>query len=208
VPAVAAREPATSPRRSERGEERRAAILEATVKLLASKGLGAVTHRAVAREAHVPLAATTYYFDSKDELLAEALQVLAEAEVSRLSQVMGEIGDRIASEPRAAVTILAEALLPDGPKAEQRWLAQFEIYLEAARNPALRPAIEHWRASFETLAESTLRAAGSPEPEKRAPLLVAGVNGILLDRIRSIGPDPEGTMLTRFSELFELLISS
>jgi TetR/AcrR family transcriptional regulator, regulator of biofilm formation and stress response len=206
--AVATRQGPAGPRRSERGEERRAAILEATVRLLATRGLGAVTHRAVAREARVPLAATTYYFDSKDELLAEALQVLAEAEVSRLSEVMGEIGGRIASEPRKAVTVLAEALLPDGARAEQRWLAQFEIYLEAARNPALRPAIEHWRASFETLAESTLRAAGAPEPRKRAPLLVAGVNGILLDRIRGIGRDPERTMLTRFRELFELLIRS
>jgi DNA-binding transcriptional regulator YbjK len=198
----------TPPRRSERGEERRSAILGATVRLLATKGLGAITHRAVAAEAKVPLAATTYYFESKNELLAEALQVLAEAEVSRLSERMRELSGRIGSEPMEAVKVLAEALLPDGVEAERRWLAQFEIYLEAARNPALRPAIEHWRASFEALAESTLSAAGAPDPSRRAPLLVAGVNGILLDRIRGIGTDPEATMLTRFRELFELLIRS
>jgi DNA-binding transcriptional regulator YbjK len=206
VVAVAAREPAT--RRSERGEERRGAILQATVRLLATKGLGAVTHRAVAREARVPLAATTYYFDSKDELLAEALQVLAEAEVSRLSERINETTEQIRSNPLAAVTILAEALLPEGVEAERAWLAQFEIYLEAARNPALRPVVEHWRTAFEALAESSLRAAGAPEPGRRAPLLIAGINGILLDRLRSIGPDPQETMLTRLGELFELLLRS
>ena len=202
---MATRQGEAGTRRSERGEERRAAILEATVRLLATRGLGAVTHRAVAREAKVPLAATTYYFDSKDELLAEALQVVAAAEVARLSERMDEITERIQAKPMEAAPILADALFANPAEAEHVWLAQFEIYLEAARNPALRPAIEHWRAAFVELAESALDALGAPDPGKRAPLLVAGINGILLDRLRSIGSDPDATMLAHFGELFELL---
>jgi len=56
-----------------RGERRRRAILDATLALVGREGTAAVTHRAVAAEAGVPLAATTYYFDSKEELIRDAL---------------------------------------------------------------------------------------------------------------------------------------
>jgi len=54
----------TAPRPAPHGPARRRSILEATVRLLVRGGLAGVTHRAVAREADVPLAATTYYFRS------------------------------------------------------------------------------------------------------------------------------------------------
>ena len=45
-----------------RSRARREALLRAAVALLAEGGVRAVTHRAVADRAGVPLAATTYYF--------------------------------------------------------------------------------------------------------------------------------------------------
>jgi DNA-binding transcriptional regulator YbjK len=190
--------------RSRQRAERRAAIIDAAVQIIATRGLGAVTHRAVAREAKVPLAATTYYFASKEEILREALESLAEAEVERLGKLAEELGALGSRE--AAGAALAKALMPDPEQAPRAWLAQFEIYLESARNPALRPAVEARRQAFVRLAESALRAAGAPEPEKRAELGVAGLNGILFDRVREIGDDPQATMLARLAELFELLL--
>lgn len=190
--------------RSRQRAERRAAIIDAAVQIIATRGIGAVTHRAVAREAKVPLAATTYYFASKEEILREALESLSDAEVARLGKLAEEIGELGSRE--AAGVALAKALMPDPVAAERTWLAQFEIYLEAARNPALRPAVEQRRDAFVHLAETALRAAGAPEPEKRAQLGVAGLNGILFDRIRGIGDDPQQTMLDRLAELFDLLL--
>ncbi|WP_414819992.1 TetR/AcrR family transcriptional regulator, partial [Shewanella colwelliana] len=43
------------------GEARRIAILEATLRLIVKEGIRGVRHRAVASEADVPLASTTYY---------------------------------------------------------------------------------------------------------------------------------------------------
>lgn len=203
---MSAAEPAAAPggMRSRQRAERRAAIIDAAVQIIATRGLGAVTHRAVAREAKVPLAATTYYFASKEEILREALESLAEAEVERLGKLAEELGALGSRE--AAGAALAKALMPDPEQAPRAWLAQFEIYLESARNPALRPAVEARRQAFVRLAESALRAAGAPEPEKRAELGVAGLNGILFDRVREIGDDPQATMLARLAELFELLL--
>jgi DNA-binding transcriptional regulator YbjK len=63
----------TGPTRSS-GVERRQLILDATLRLIAREGIRAVRHRAVASEADVPLAATTYYFKSIEDLLAESFR--------------------------------------------------------------------------------------------------------------------------------------
>ena len=74
--------PRPAPRtRAEQRAERRRAIIDAALRIIASRGLPAVTHRTVARQAGVPLAATTYYFASKNEILSEALESLAAVEV-------------------------------------------------------------------------------------------------------------------------------
>ena len=194
------------PTRAEQRAQRRGAIIDAAVRIIGTRGLQALTHRNVAREAKVPLAATTYYFTSKEEILREALEALAAAEVERLAEVASTIRGVSSMEELAGLVV--EALLPDPEEAERRWLAQFEIYLEAARNPALRPAVEHWRAAFVEVAESALRVAGSSDPKGHAELAVAGINGLLLDRVRGLGGDPEQTLLDRLGELFRLLIES
>ena len=81
--ATAATEASAAPRRAAQRAERHAAILQATVRILVRDGLAAVTHRAVAREADVPLAATTYYFSSKEELLGEALTIMVDDEIAQ-----------------------------------------------------------------------------------------------------------------------------
>lgn len=201
---MSAEQPPVGGLRSRQRAERRGAIIDAALQIIATRGLGAVTHRAVAREAKVPLAATTYYFASKEEILREALESLAAAEVERLGKLAAEIGELGSRE--AAGVALSKALLPDGQAGPRAWLAQFEIYLEAARNPALRPAVEARREAFVRLAETALRAAGAPEPAKRAEIGVAGLNGILFDRVRELGDDPEATMLASLAQLFELLL--
>ena len=57
---------------------RRAAIVEATLRVIGARGADAVTHRAVAAEAGVPLASTTYYFASKEALVREAFELTIE----------------------------------------------------------------------------------------------------------------------------------
>ena len=61
-------------------------------------------------------------------------------------------------------------------------IAQFELYLEAARNPALRDiASESFRA-YEDVAAAALRAVGAPDPEAAAPLFVSLSDGLGLRR--------------------------
>ena len=117
------------PTRQVRGERRRQAILEAALRLISKHGVGALTHRAVAEEADVPLASTTYYFDSLDELLEGALHLFVEEEATRLTA----LAERLEGQdlPPVEIARLFQAELePDA--------AQFELYVEAARRPSLR----------------------------------------------------------------------
>lgn len=58
-------------------EQRRLAILNAALRVLVRDGVRGVRHRAVAKEANVPLSATTYYFKDIHDLLADALTLFA-----------------------------------------------------------------------------------------------------------------------------------
>jgi TetR/AcrR family transcriptional regulator, regulator of biofilm formation and stress response len=191
--------------RSDQGSGRRDEILAATVRIIGRDGLGAVTHRAVAREARVPLAATTYYFSSKDELLRDALRLLAEDEIARIGEAAAELGSGLGSPERAAAA-LADVLL-GGEGSGQGLLAKFELYLEAARDPALRSTAVHWRTAFVALAHSALATVGAPQPDGRAELLVAAVDGTLVHELSAgIEDGGEARLRTRLEHLFALML--
>ena len=195
-------------RRVDQRAERRGAILDATVRLMTSEGLAAVTHRAVAREADVPLAATTYYFRSKDELLTEALAIMVSDELERITRLAAEMGPRLSS-PSDSAAALAAVLLPDADAA-LRLLAKFEVYLEAARRPGLRSTAAHWQRALTGLAAAALELAGARDPDRLAPLLVAGTDGILVHELSAgIAGDRDLERLRgRLEQLFAVVLAA
>jgi TetR/AcrR family transcriptional regulator, regulator of biofilm formation and stress response len=188
--------------------ERRGAILDATIRILTTQGLAAVTHRAVAREAGVPLAATTYYFSSKDEMIGEALDILVADEIDRLAACARELGDEIRSPPAAAAAV-AEVLFPDAD-AVGGLLAKLELYLEAARRPGLYETAAHWHGAFIELARSSLELAGVEDPQRLAPLLVASADGILMHALsEGVGGDADvARMRGLLEQLFALVFEA
>lgn len=62
-----------------RSEQRRRNILEAALRIVVTEGVRGVRHRAVAKEADVPLSATTYYFDDIHALIADTFTLFAES---------------------------------------------------------------------------------------------------------------------------------
>ena len=73
-----------------RGAARREALLDAVLQVVAEEGVDAVTHRRVADVAGLPLASTTYWFESKEHLLMAALERAAERDIERLQAFIGE----------------------------------------------------------------------------------------------------------------------
>ena len=67
-----------------KGERRRYALVSAAADLLCEGGFDAVRHRAVARRAGLPLASTTYYFSSLDDLITNAVEYAGARETEQL----------------------------------------------------------------------------------------------------------------------------
>ena len=141
-----------------------------------------MTHRAVAERAGVPLASTTYWFESKEDLLQETLLLAAREEVVRLERLVLELAPTeidVAGWAHAVAAVLARDLQVD----PIRHVAFIELVLEATRRPWLREEVDRWDRAHLSLAELGLRAAGAPDPRGDAPLVVAAISGFMLGQI-------------------------
>jgi DNA-binding transcriptional regulator YbjK len=67
-------------------EQRRRLILEAALRIVIREGVRGIRHRAVAKEAEVPLAATTYYFKDIQELINDTFTLYAEQSLEVVNQ--------------------------------------------------------------------------------------------------------------------------
>lgn len=126
--------------RKARGEKRRTEIIEATLRVIERDGVAGITHRTVAREAGIPTASTTYHFATLDDLLMATLLASAKDMATEVYWMIDHVrshGRRAAGE---IATLIAHAL---GPQ-RGRTMAEYELYLLAARRPSLRPAARRW----------------------------------------------------------------
>ena len=167
----------------------RAAIIDATVRLIGRDGVDGVTHRAVAAEAGVSLSSTTYHFASKDEIVAAAFERVASFEIDRIArdaEVLAGGASDVASIARALATWLDEQVEGEGLL---RVRAGYHLQLEAARRPELRDIHIAWGQAVNDLAERVLRAAGSPRPRTDARILAGAIDGLRLDEVTAPRPD-------------------
>jgi TetR/AcrR family transcriptional regulator, regulator of biofilm formation and stress response len=185
--------------RQARGERRRRAILEAALRVIAERGVSGTTHRAVAVAAGVPTSATTYYFESLDELLDEALLLFVREEAERLRELSARLeGERIPAADIARL-LVAELRKTDDEAPLPAEIGQFELYLEASRRPGLREVAREALDLYAEAAEAALRAAGSPRAAEGARAFVALLDGLGLHRIASGREgDVEAALLAMF----------
>jgi TetR/AcrR family transcriptional regulator, regulator of biofilm formation and stress response len=165
---------------------RREQILEAALRIIGRAGRQAVTHRAVAEEAGVPLGSTTYYFDSRDDLLGQALEYVAASEVERYGKRGEEL--RAVTSPRELADKLIDELVA---AAEDRiaYIAEYEIWLEAGRRPELREAAQNWCDAEQRSVAVAMESLGSSDPQADASLVVAAIDG-LGERVLAREEDP------------------
>jgi TetR/AcrR family transcriptional regulator, regulator of biofilm formation and stress response len=160
----------------DRRARRHAALIDAAVKLLGEQGRQAVTHRAVAERAGVPLGATTYYFDSRDDLLAQALRSISEGRIENAGNVAE--GLLRADTPEKLADELVEWLVEAVDPSRNLYVAEFELWLEAARRPELREAARSWCAAERSAFEQALEALGSDDAARDARIVAGALDGL------------------------------
>jgi AcrR family transcriptional regulator len=114
-------------------EQRREQLIAATVELMRREGVQAVTVRAIAKEAHAPLATAHYCFNSKDEIMEAA----AEAWLKNLSRFSNDAPIDLGL--RKAVEQVAEGYWRALEEEPASILAEIEMILWATRNAPSSP---------------------------------------------------------------------
>lgn len=167
---------------SARGRHRREALITAAADLLLEEGISAVTHRAVATRAAVPLAATTYYFASLQDLLHQALGQLARQWIERAADAVRNLPPRLDDAWQLAHAVVG-VVTGGGPATDppaEHLIAMYERYLEAGRHPRLRPLVVAYNEQLTDLVQEVLRRGGLPWSRPDARLVLAVVDGALI----------------------------
>lgn len=162
----------------ERSRLRRDELLAAAIELFAEGGSRAVTHRAVAARAGLPSATTTYYFESIDRLIQEALA----AHVTRWIRELDRLVDTDPSRPvdlDRTVGFVAAVFARRGPEAAA---VELSIFLAVARHPRLQDLASQAVASLEHLMTVMLGRAGVVDPGEVAAGIAALIGGTALRR--------------------------
>ncbi|MDX6258551.1 MAG: hypothetical protein QOH84_239 [Kribbellaceae bacterium] len=161
------------------GEDRRAAIADAAIELVATRGLRGLTHRAVDEQAGLPPGSTSYYLRTRGALLTACVNRMLERDLARGS-----------TEPPADPDLeellvgMVVNLARDRPND---LIARYELSLEASRQPELREAIiQGGRLLREGLAD-LLAGLGVPDADTAAWPVAAMMDGLLYDRVAGAG---------------------
>lgn len=159
---------------------RRTELADAAITTLAREGMRGLTHRAVDRTAGLPEGSTSYYFRTRQALLAAVAERLAEVDATEIPALPQ--GDLDAFADAAAG--LVHAWLTTG---RNRQLARYELAPEATRRPELREVLVTVGARVRDIVAELFGAAGVAEPESRAGDFVALVDGLVFDQIARAG---------------------
>ncbi|MEU7899462.1 TetR family transcriptional regulator [Nonomuraea sp. NPDC049152] len=163
-----------------KNRERRAALVDAAIEVLAREGARGLTFRAVDAQAEVPTGTASNYFSSRDDLLTQA---------------GGRIYERL--QPDEATM----ALTMEGPRDQDRtiqllkamvgritaystgYLALLELRLEATRRPELRAVLtERIRADVDMNVKYHLES-GLPGDATTVKLLYLALNWLIVERL-------------------------
>ena len=160
------------------GADRRDAIADAAIHLVATRGLRGLTHRAVDAEAGLPPGSTSYYLRTRNALLTACVNRMFSRDVSGMSP-----GD-LDVPPLDLLVGMTVGLAHNRP---DDLIARYELSLEASRQPDLRAAIDEAGRQLRALLGQLLDGLGAPDPSAAAWPVAAMLDGLLYDRVAGAG---------------------
>jgi len=166
--------------------DRRNEILDTALHVLAEHGMRGLTHRAVDAGAGLPLGSTSYYFRTRDALIAGCLHRLLEL-------------DRADLPPAAAVPIDLDAMVDTATRlcvamvgvGAHRTLARYELSLYAVRVPRLRAELVEAGTTLRHLGAEQLAGLGVPDAMAASEELMAAIDGLVYTALLRGPHDPD-----------------
>ncbi|KUM88529.1 MULTISPECIES: TetR/AcrR family transcriptional regulator [Streptomyces] len=160
--------------------ERRAALVDAGVEVLAREGARGLTFRAVDTEAGVPVGTASNYFTDRVDLLKQIdtrLHVRLAPDPDKLAELLTRPKDR------SLVAAFMHDLMARATHDRTGYLALLEMRLEATRRPELRAS--YTRSVRADLDEGLRfhREAGLPGGDETVTVLYLAMLGLLLEHL-------------------------
>ncbi|MFE0426783.1 TetR/AcrR family transcriptional regulator [Streptomyces sp. NPDC058953] len=179
-----------------RNAERRAALVDAAIEVLAREGARGLTFRAVDTEAAVPNGTASNYFANRDDLLTQAGSRVYE----RLQPDEATIA-RVGTADRdlETYTRLMRELVERVSSFRTGYLAFLELRLEGTRRPELRRLLtERVRADVDANV-AYHEASGLPGDAMAVKLLMLTLNWLIVEQLTlpDLYPEEEREALVR-----------
>ena len=163
-----------------RGAARRELLLDSAVRVVASAGSGALTHRAVATEAGVSIASTTYHFPSISDLRSATLEHAGSRIGMQLVWLVSDATASVEDTPEICAAFAVRLV------EEQRvdTAAVFELIVAAGHDETVRPVV----AAFNGYLANVLTPYIGDRD--RALRVGAAIQGLLLVHLASSSSTP------------------
>ncbi|MFF0000633.1 TetR/AcrR family transcriptional regulator [Streptomyces avermitilis] len=153
-------------RRTRRNDpDRKTHILDATLDVIAERGVAGTTHRHIAARADVPLGSITYHFAGLTDLQTQAFARHVELQ----SAVFENLFEGVEAHEQF-VDVLVD-LVHGGPARQRSAVLGFELHLAALRNPGLRALTQAWTEHSRTV----LAHFTGPDSAARLDALLEGM---------------------------------
>ncbi len=171
--------------------DRRESILGGVIKLLATRGMEGVTHRAVDELVGLPQGSTTYYFPKKATLLVAASQHLAGLLEKECDALQVGFADRAAKKGlEAAIAYVADELVAYADVERHLFLARVELTMAAARREDLAGVGEQLTAAARRPIEFFVKLISNGKTDVPIETCAGLIDGITLMYATGQAPKP------------------
>lgn len=174
-------------------QERRQQIVDALLPVMAERGYEGASIQAIARRAGLAPGLIHYHFESKQQILLEAVRQLT-ALFERRFQALAAA----AATPRERLRAFIDARLARGAGASQTAVAAWVIVgAEAVRQPEVKAAFQEVMRAQRALLERLLRdqageALGAREARHLCAIVLAAIEGAFQLSVSADAVMPEG----------------
>lgn len=153
----------------------------------------------------MPLASTTYYFSSLDDLIARAVEHIGMIEVAQLRARVSALSRRRRG-PETTAVVLVDLLVGEmsSPGLAEQLISRYERHIACTRLPDLRESMRRsLRQRAEAVAEAIERSGRSAQIELVCTLICA-VDGSVVSALVE-GRDPRAAALATVVDLIDVL---
>ena len=174
-------------------------VIAATLSLITSEGVDAVTHRRVAEIAGVSPGTTTHHFSSREELLHESFMAYLQKLDDSISQHVLDPKIPVMQAVHNALLSLIKNEFNKIPMLR----AEYELLLAASSDDKLAKSVKAWETRATKLISDALEKAEIHQPTVAALTLINFTRGFELERLYKTN-----LSVKDFNQRLELLLTA